>query len=125
MRSPRFLLVDDHEHIRNLLRRVLERRGFEVVGEAENGLVGVEIAALVQPEIVLMDINMPVINGIEATRQIKAANPTIEVLIFSAYDDDSLRRSAEEVGAAGWILKGSPPQELFDAIDRLIAAQAG
>lgn len=124
MPDPRLLLVDDEQPVRRMLCRVLERRGFDVVAEADNGQTGVAAARQHQPDIVIMDLNMPLMNGIEATRAIKQTHPAIEVLIFSAYADESLRSSAEEAGAAGWILKGSKPQELFDALAALAAPVA-
>ena len=120
MPDPRVLLVDDERQVRHMLRRVLERRGFDVVAEAENGEAGVAAARDHQPDIIVMDLNMPLMNGIEATRAIKESHPATEVLFFSAYADESLRTSAQEAGAAGWVLKGTKPQELFDALDELV-----
>lgn len=120
MPDPRVLLVDDEDQVRRMLRRVLEKRGFQVVTEAENGQAGVAAAREHQPDVVVMDLNMPLMNGIEATRAIKETHPDIRVLFFSAYADESLRTSAREAGAAGWVLKGTRPQELFDALDDLL-----
>jgi DNA-binding NarL/FixJ family response regulator len=106
--APRItvLLAEDHTIVREGFRRMLELEAdFEVVGEAQNGRQAVELAATLQPAVVLMDIAMPLLNGLEATRQILRATPGPRVLILSAHSDDAYVRNATESGAAGFLLK--------------------
>jgi NarL family two-component system response regulator LiaR len=102
----RILLADDHALVRQGTRELLEREGdLEVVAEAANGEEAVRLTCEHSPDIALMDIAMPVLNGIDATRQIKAARPGVSVLILSAYDDDQYIFALLEAGAAGYLLK--------------------
>lgn len=117
MAKIRILLVDDHTLLRDGIRAILEKDpATEVVGECENGRMGVERARQLQPDIVLMDIAMPQLNGLEATAQILQSNPKTKVIILSMYDYESYIRQALAAGAAGYILKDASSQELLDAI---------
>ncbi|MDE0528968.1 MAG: response regulator transcription factor [Truepera sp.] len=116
--SPiRVLLVDDHTVVRQGLRMVLSLEpGLEVVGEAADGREAVEQAAALGPQVVLMDLLMPVMTGVEATREIKTRHPDIEVVALTSVLEDRLVIDAVEAGAAGYLLKETGPERLFEAI---------
>ncbi len=103
--SPtRIVLVDDHALLREGLRRILERElDLEIVGEAETGEAALELVAHLIPDIVLMDVRMPGMDGIEATRRLGASHPQVQVLVLSAYPE--FTREALQAGAAGYLLK--------------------
>ena len=114
------LLVDDHSYIRKGLRYLLESVGnVEVVATAANGIEAVAKARQHQPDIVIIDISMPLMNGIEATRQIRASCPTTRVLTLSIYNDPLYVKNAVEAGATGYVLKDGLPDELLEAIQSL------
>ena len=111
------LLVDDHALVRGGILRILsEEPGIEVVGEAEDGRGAVAAALELRPDVVLMDIEMPGMSGIEATREIAEANAAIRVLMLTVYDHDEFLFEALEAGASGYLLKGSSIDELLSAI---------
>jgi len=111
------LLCDDHAVVREGTRRLLEEEpDIEVVGEASDGLEAVEMARGLSPDVVAMDISMPRMNGIEATRQIKSENPSIKVLALTAYDDFAYVAGLLESGASGYILKSARGDQLVTAI---------
>jgi len=117
MEKIRIVLAEDHAIVREGTRRVLEQEpDMEVVAEAENGEEAVRLAREFKPDVMLIDIVMPKLNGIEATRQIKALYPTIAILILSAHDDDQFVFSLLEAGAAGYLLKNVHSWELVAAI---------
>lgn len=117
MVAIRILLVDDHTLMRDGIRALLEKDPqLEVIGECDNGRLGVELVRQLQPDIVLMDIAMPLLNGLEATAQILQSNPDSKVIILSMYDYDNYIRQALAAGAAGYILKDASASELIDAI---------
>lgn len=111
------LLAEDHAVVRQGLRTLLETEGhFDVVGQAETGREAVELAAKLQPGVILMDIAMPVLNGLEATRQILAANPAARILILSAHSDDEYIERMTAVGVAGFLEKQTSAEILTKAI---------
>jgi DNA-binding NarL/FixJ family response regulator len=115
--ATRVLIVDDQEPFRLAARMVVEATtGFEVVGEAETGEAGVELARTLDPDLVLMDVNLPGINGLEATRQILKDSTRAVILLLSTYEEDEYGPRAAECGAAGYI-----PKSDFGP-DRLAAA---
>ena len=117
MSGIRVLLAEDHVITRQGMRRLLEDEGdFAVIGEAGDGEEAVQMATEMQPDVIIMDIAMPKLNGIEATRQIKLLRPTIAVLALSAYDDDEYVFGLLEAGAAGYLLKTASGDELIRAI---------
>ncbi|MBL7161702.1 MAG: response regulator transcription factor [Anaerolineales bacterium] len=117
MDEIRILLVDDHAILRDGIRSLLEKdTQLKVVGEAGDGRAAIEMTRKLQPDIVLMDVAMPLLNGLEATAQIKQSHPNSKVLILSMYDYESYIRQALAAGAAGYILKDACSQELIDAI---------
>jgi len=113
---PRVLVVDDDQGFREMLRDFLVDDGFDVVGEAGDGEEAVALTEQLLPEVVLMDLRMPRMDGIEATRVIKAARPTTQVIILSAYEDPGLKRGAEEVGVYCYLIKGCPPSIIRDML---------
>ena len=117
MSSITVLLVEDHVITRQGIRRLLEdASGLEIIGEAGNGEEAVQMTTEMKPNVVLMDIAMPKLNGIEATRQIKLIHPRTAVLILSAYDDDEYVFALLKAGAAGYLLKNVSGDELTCAI---------
>ena len=121
----RILLADDHAVLREGMRDLLSREpDLEVVGEAATGLEAVELCEQLRPDVALMDIVMPGINGIEATRRIKKSSPTTAVLILSAYDDDRYVLGLLEAGAAGYLLKSARGEELVRAIRAVDAGES-
>src|SRR5437016_4092215 len=111
------LLADDHTVVRQGLRALLVAEGdIEIVGEAENGRQAVQLAKKLLPEVVVMDVAMPVLNGLEATRQITRALPSTKVLILSSYSDDEYVSQLTEAGAAGYLIKQTAANELLKAI---------
>jgi DNA-binding NarL/FixJ family response regulator len=113
----RVLVVDDHEGFRTGLGVMLAERGFDVVGSAADGRTAVSLVEALAPDVVLMDLQMPQLNGIETTRRIVESAPstTVVVLTVSAHDDDVL--DAMLSGACGYLLKGSSPEALFAGIE--------
>ena len=118
------LVVDDHASIRRSLRQLLELRpDFEVVGEGGDGREAVSLVEAVAPDIVLMDMNMPEMNGVEATKTIKARHPHVQVLALTAFADMSLVSAMVRAGASGYLLKGGSATELLDALDAVARGQ--
>ncbi len=113
----RIVLVDDHAPVRRSLRQLIELKGnYRVVGEGSNGEEAVALVEKLQPHLVLMDMNMPVMNGAEATRVIKERFPDIDVLALTAFADMSLVSAMVKAGASGYLLKGGSPDELLDSL---------
>jgi DNA-binding NarL/FixJ family response regulator len=110
------LLVDDHPVVRMGMRFLLEAEGMRVVGEAENGLQVAELVGTLQPDIVLMDLRMPLMDGATATAAALAACPKTRILVLTTYDNDTDILRAVEAGACGYLLKDAPQQELIAAI---------
>jgi len=118
------LICDDHALFREGVKTILSSQpDFEVVGEAEDGKEGIDLAVRLQPDVVLMDISMPVLKGFEATRRIKKARPEVKVLILSVYDDEDLVARCLDAGASGYVLKDSPPPQLIYAIQAVSRGQ--
>src|SRR5215218_8344160 len=118
----RILIADDHDVVRSGVRAILEAQaGWEVVGEAENGKEAVDKALATRPDIVVLDYALPVLNGIEATRQIRARVPGAEVLIFTMHDTATLVREVLEAGAKGFLLKSDARRLLIAAVESLAA----
>lgn len=113
----RVLLADDHAIVRKGIREFLEEDGeVTVVAEASGGAEAVRLAGEYRPAVVVLDVQMPGVNGIEATRQIKAAYPEIRVLILTAYDEDPYVFALLRAGADGYVLKNSDPDDLVRAV---------
>jgi two-component system, NarL family, response regulator LiaR len=117
MKNIRVLLVEDHLITRQGIRQLIEaEKGLTVVGEAGDGTEAVRLAGELNPDVILMDIAMPGLNGIEATELIKKKHPRIAVLILSAYDNDEFVFALLRVGAAGYLLKSISGDKLIQAI---------
>jgi NarL family two-component system response regulator LiaR len=119
------LIVDDHSVVRQGLRTYLELlEDINIVGEAENGLEAVKHVRRQQPDIVLMDLVMPGINGVEATRQAIAVSPSTKVIVLTSFSEDDLVFSAIEAGATGYLLKDVDPGDLHQAIQAVHRGEA-
>jgi DNA-binding NarL/FixJ family response regulator len=114
----RILVADDHDVVRQGLRSLLESRtGWEVCGEASNGREAVEMSVQLKPEIVIMDIAMPTMTGLEATRQILKASPKTQVIVLTMHESEELLREVLDAGARGYVLKTDKGRELISAVD--------
>ena len=116
----RILIADDHEVARRGIRAMLESHpGWEVCGEAKDGRETVELASRVKPELILLDIGMPNLNGLEAARQILAVSPDIAILILTMHDSDLVVREVLRAGARGFLLKSDAGRDLVAAVEAL------
>jgi DNA-binding NarL/FixJ family response regulator len=114
---PRVLIVDDHAAIRRGVQGILHSfPEWELCGEADNGQEAVRLAESLKPEIIIMDVSMPVLNGLEATRIIRDAHPETKVLLLTLHSSTELVRSAFRAGARGYVLKSDAEQELVRAL---------
>ncbi|HZG67938.1 MAG TPA: response regulator transcription factor [Herpetosiphonaceae bacterium] len=121
----RVLLADDHVVVRKGVREFLEEEpDIEVVGEAGDGQQAVDMALALQPDVVVMDIQMPVLSGADATRRIRATAPNVRVLVLTAYDDDPYIFGLLEAGATGYVLKTAESREIIRAIRAIAAGQS-
>src|SRR5262245_55427807 len=120
-KAARILLADDHELMRRGARALLETHdGWEICGEAADGRAAVDMAQRLAPDIVVMDISMPLLNGFEATRQILEKTRGVEVLVLSVHDSDKLVREVIGAGARGYVLKSDAGRDLVDAVEALL-----
>ena len=115
MKKPRVLLADGHKIVLEGLKNLLESE-FELVGSAEDGRALVDQAATLHPDVIVADISMPQLNGIEAARQIKKTDKNIKIVFLTMHPDATYAANAFEVGASGFVLKHSAPSELITAI---------
>lgn len=124
-KQARLLIADDHELVRDGYQRMLSREpDLEVVGEAENGREAVELCRELEPDLVLMDVRMPQMDGLEATRKIKDELPSVSVLVVTTYENPDYLFEAIEAGAAGYILKDAPKRRLIDAVTRTLNGES-
>jgi DNA-binding NarL/FixJ family response regulator len=113
----RLLVADDHPVVRDGLVAMLSTQpDFDVVGQAATGAEAVEQAARLRPDVILLDLEMPEMDGVEALRRMRAARPEAQVLVFTAFDTDERIVGAVQAGAQGYLLKGAPRDEIFRAI---------
>jgi len=120
----RMLLADDHPMLREGIRHLLEREpDFEVVGEACDGNEAIRLADNLEPDVVVMDIHMPKVSGLEATRQIKEKHPTIAVLVLTIHDEDEYVMGLLQAGAAGYLLKTAYGEQLVQAIRSVVSGE--
>lgn len=124
--TTRVIIAEDHPLFRAGVRERLEKpgSGIEVVGEASDGEEACELAGRLHPDVALLDIAMPGLNGIEATRRIKAEWPEIGILILTVYDDEQYIYALVEAGAAGYLLKTTDGSQLIDAVQRIRQGEA-
>jgi DNA-binding NarL/FixJ family response regulator len=117
MKTTRLLIVDDVPQVRRELRTLLPLLdAIDIVGEADNGQSAIELAASLQPDVILMDVELPIVDGIAATRSIKQANPARRVVILSIHNDEAVRAAARSAGADDFVDKGAPLTALLQAI---------
>jgi DNA-binding NarL/FixJ family response regulator len=125
---PRVLLADDHTRLREALRDLLVETGFEVVGESGDGADAVGLARILEPDIVVIDLRMPVLNGLDATKLIKDGRPATQVVVLSAFESPELEHQAREAGAFAYLDKGTMTgrihRVLLDAAVRAVQAGA-
>lgn len=125
MEKIKILLVEDHVVVREGIKELIQlEKDMEVVGEASDGKEAVHIVSVLNPDIVLMDIAMPGMNGIEATKQIKKLYPSVGILILTAYDNEEFIIAIIEAKAAGYMLKNAKGQELLNAIRSVYAGDS-
>ena len=119
MTAIRVLLVDDVEQVRRDLRTVLTLSSeIEIIGEAADGLEATSLAESLNPDVVLMDLEMPVLDGNEATRQIKSLHPSCRVIMLTVHDYPSARVAAHQSGADAFIVKGAPVESIVQTISK-------
>ena len=125
VRRARLLIVDDHDLIRESTQLMLEGEpDLEVVGEAVNGHHALELCRQLLPDLVLMDVRMPEMDGLTATREIKKEMPTISILLVSAYESEDYRREAASAGATDYILKDAERYQLLEAVHAALGKRA-
>ncbi len=121
MKKAKILLVDDHQLFRNGLRFILsETDGLDVIAEASNGKELLELLKVTTPDLILMDINMPEMNGIEATRRALQVNPDLKILVLSMFGDEEYYNAMIDLGVKGFLLKDADNQELHTAIHKVL-----
>jgi DNA-binding NarL/FixJ family response regulator len=124
-RVARVVLADDHDLVRAGLRNILSgERRLEIVGEASNGREAVELCNELQPDLILMDVRMPDMDGLTATLAIKRDSPGTSVVLFTMYEVPEYVLDALRAGAAGYLLKGSPKRDILDAVRRVVAGDS-
>jgi DNA-binding NarL/FixJ family response regulator len=125
MDKTRVLIADDHTLFRDGVRALLDSASdIELVGEAATGEEAIALASSLQPDLIIMDLQMPVVNGIEATRQIVRASPHINILVVTMFDDDHSVFAAMQAGARGYLLKGANHTEMLRAIRAVASGEA-
>jgi DNA-binding NarL/FixJ family response regulator len=124
MEKIRVIIADDHAVVREGTRHILEQEAdIQVVGEARDGAEAVALAESLKPDVAIVDISMPVLSGIEATERIKASRPATAVLILTSYDDDRYVFALLQAGAAGYLLKDVPSEEVVRAVRSVYAGE--
>ncbi len=113
---PRVLLADDHALIRQGLKALLESQGFQVVGEASDGQATLRSAEKTHPDVAILDISMPVLNGIDAARELKKSSPKTKIILLTQHDEDQYVTEALRAGAKGYVLKSQAAEDLVQAI---------
>ena len=119
----RLVLADDHILVRQGLRSLLERQGYQVVGEATDGLEAVEQVKALRPDVVIMDVSMPHLNGIDAARKISASMPATKAILLTQHEEDVYVSGALEAGVRGYVLKSQVAGDLLNAVQRVSSGQ--
>jgi DNA-binding NarL/FixJ family response regulator len=124
MRRVRVLVVDDHQMLREALVGMLEASGFEVVGAVADGADATSLATDLVPDVILMDLSMPVLNGLDATRLLREVAPSAAIVAFSAFDSPDLKRQAFEAGAVAYLPKGCGAERLRATVEAAVTLAA-
>jgi two-component system, response regulator PdtaR len=119
MTRPRVVVADDHDMLRQALAELLDQAGFDVVGQAADGVDAVALAKQLEPDVVVMDLRMPILGGLDAARLVRDARPATQVVLLTAFESPALQQQAEEAGCFAYLVKGGPPGQL-----RLVLHQA-
>jgi DNA-binding NarL/FixJ family response regulator len=119
----RLMLADDHRMLREGLRRSMSERGFDIVGEARNGAEAVELAAALEPDVILMDVSMPELDGVEATREIRARLPGVRIVMLTMHADHDVLADAIRAGANGYLVKDCSTDEIASAVETVAAGE--
>lgn len=118
------LLVDDHELVRTGIRKILnEVKGFEVIDECETGEEAIKFCRQTEPDVILMDMDMPGMGGLEATKKILRFAPDAKIIVLTVHSEDPFPTKVMQIGAAGYLTKGTPPQEMVNAIRAVNSGQ--
>jgi two-component system, NarL family, response regulator DegU len=112
----RLLLADDHRMLREGLRRSMSDQGFDIVGEARDGDEAIQLAEELEPDVILMDITMPEVDGVEATRHIRQSQPTVRVVMLTMHADQDVLAAAIRAGASGYLVKDCSTEEIASAV---------
>ncbi|HYD16640.1 MAG TPA: response regulator transcription factor [Candidatus Nanoarchaeia archaeon] len=121
--SPRVFLADDHVLLREGLKAVLQQRGFEVVGEASNGLAAVKLCESLRPDVAILDIGMPLLNGIDAAKELVKLCPESKIILLTMYPEDSYVLASLRAGVRGYILKSNASANLVQAIESVMKGE--
>ena len=119
----RLMLADDHKMLREGLRRSMAERGFEVIGEARDGAEAVDLAAALRPDVILMDVSMPELDGVEATRQVKQRVPETRIVMLTMHADQDVLAEAIRAGANGYLVKDCSTDEIASAIETVAGGE--
>jgi DNA-binding NarL/FixJ family response regulator len=125
MRRVRVLVVDDHQMLQEALVGMLELSGFEVVGAVADGADATSMAAELTPDVVLMDLSLPVVNGLDATRLLREVAPGTAIVMFSAFDSPELKRQAFAAGAVAYLSKGCSNERLRATLEAAVTVASG
>jgi DNA-binding NarL/FixJ family response regulator len=125
MRRVRILVVDDHQMLREALVGMLKAAGFEVVGAVGDGADATSLAVELTPDVVLMDLSMPVLNGLDATRLLREVVPGVAIVAFSAFDSRELKRQAFDAGAVAYLPKGCSAERLRATVEAAVTLASG
>ena len=121
--SRRIVIADDHLIVREGLRILLEQAGFELVGEALDGVTALKLCGEFQPDVAVLDLGMPLLNGADCAREIRRVSPKTATIVLTMYDEDRYLSETIRAGAAGYVLKSAPADELLDAIDAVLRGE--
>ncbi|HEX6886804.1 MAG TPA: response regulator [Candidatus Nanopelagicales bacterium] len=123
--TARLVLVDDDQGLRQALQELLVDAGYRVVGEAGNGVDGLAVIAQCRPDVVLLDLRMPIMGGVEVARALQEQAPDVRIIMLSAYADLGLQRILGELGVSAYLIKGCPYRRIVAAIDTALADARG